>query len=64
MSATAGYANGGRSYGPTQWVALVVWILSYTWIVLKDASWLGAIGLIGLATCAASSVAMRTGHAK
>ena len=46
-------------YWPGRILAGIVWTISNPWIAIKDAGWLGVIGLICIATYALSSVTAR-----
>jgi hypothetical protein len=62
VSAFIAYApelNRDKSH---QWTAVTAWTLSYAWIMLKDAGWLGVIVLVGFATYVVSSITMRIGR--
>jgi hypothetical protein len=62
MTLLARYAPGPQWHRLNYMTAGIVWALSSTWILLKDASWLSAIGLICLGTVVVSRVASRVGR--
>jgi hypothetical protein len=49
-------------YGPKRLLGGIAWIALNPWIALKDASWIGVIGLICIATLAASSLRQHQRH--
>jgi len=49
-------------YGPKRLLGGIAWIALNPWIAFKDASWIGVIGLICIATLVVSSLRQHERH--
>ena len=62
MTFSARWGLEWAEHGPKRLAGGIAWIVLNPWIAFKDAGWIGVIGLICIATLAASSLRQRERH--
>ena len=62
MTFSARWGLEWAEYGPKRLLGGIAWIVLNPWLAFKDASWIGVIGLICIATLAVSSLRQHERH--